>query len=75
MPLKLSHRGHQDIHPDNQGASERWISLHTLQEIQKINDNITGTRHDNLFKYVTIQKWDIKKPHPSGHHPRVSGYI
>ena len=25
------------------------MSLHTLQEIHKINDKISGTRHDNLF--------------------------
>ena len=35
------------------------ISLHTLQEIEKINDEIYGTSHDNLFKRVPIQKWDI----------------
>ena len=67
--------GHLDIHLDNQGASKMWMSLHTLQEIHKINDDISGKRHDNLFKHVLIQKWDIKKPHPSGHHPRVSVYI
>ena len=47
-----------------------WMSLYILQEIQKINDDISGTRHDNLFRHVPIQKWDIKKPHPSRHHPR-----
>ena len=48
-----------------------WMSLHTLQETQKINDEISSTRHDNLFKHVPIKKWDIKQPRPIGHHPRV----
>ena len=48
-----------------------WISLNTLQEIHKINDDISGTIHDNLFKHVTIQKWDIKEPQPIGHHTRA----
>ena len=48
-----------------------WMSIHTLQEIHKTNDEILGTRYDNLFKHDPIQKWDIKQPHPSGHHPRV----
>ena len=42
-----------------------WMSLHTLQEIHKINDEISGTRHDNLFKHVPIQKWDIKDLSPA----------
>ena len=52
-----------------------WISLHNLQEIHIINDNIPCKKHDNLFKHVPIQKWDIKRPQTSGHHPRVSKYI
>ena len=48
-----------------------WMSLHTLQEIHKINDEIPGTKNDNLFKHVLIQKLDIKQPQPIGHHPRV----
>ena len=32
-----------------------WMSLHTLQEIQILNDEVLGTRHDNLFKHVPIQ--------------------
>ena len=51
-----------------------WMSLHTLQEIQKTNDEIIGTKHGNFLKHVLIQKRDIKKPHPSGHHPRVPKY-
>ena len=31
------------------------MSLHTLQEIHKNNENISGTRHDNLFKNAPIQ--------------------
>ena len=42
-----------------------------LTRIHRINENIPGTRHDNLFKHVPIQKWDIKKPHPRGNNPRV----
>ena len=48
-----------------------WMSLHTLQEIHKINDDISDTRHDNLYKHVSIKKRDIKRPQPSGHNPRV----
>ena len=48
-----------------------WMSLHTLQEIHKINDDITGTRQDNLFKFVTVKKRDIKQPQPSSHNSRV----
>ena len=55
----------------NQGVSEMWMSLHTLQEIHKINDKIPLTRHNNLFKHVTIKKWNIKQPHTSVHHPRL----
>ena len=71
MHRKLAHQGHREIRPDNQGSSEVWMSLHTLQEIQKINDEISSTRHDKLFKHIPIQKWDTKQPQPSGHHPRV----
>ena len=71
MRRKLAHWGHLEIHPDNQGASEIWMLLHTLQEIQKINDKILGTIHDNLFKPVPIQKWYINRPHTSVHLSRV----
>ena len=27
-----------------------WISLHTIQEIHKVNGEISGTRHDNFLK-------------------------
>ena len=56
MRRKRAHRGHQDIHLDNQGASDMWMSLHILQEIHNINGEIYGTRYDKLFKHVTIQK-------------------
>ena len=75
MRRKRAHQGHREIHPDNQGASNMWMSLHTLQEIHKINDKISGTRHDNLLKHAPIPKWDIKRPQTSGHHPRVLKYI
>ena len=29
-----------------------WILLHSLQEIHKINDDISGTIHDSLFKHT-----------------------
>ena len=74
MIHKWEYQRHWDIHPGNQGASEMCMSLHTLQWINKTNENIPGTRHDNFFKYVPIQKWDIKKPQPSDHHPRVPKY-
>ena len=32
-----------------------WMSLHSLQEIHKINDDIPDKRHDNLLRHVTIQ--------------------
>ena len=48
-----------------------WMSLYNLQEIYNINDKISGTRHDNLFKHVKTQKWGIKRPQPRGHHPRA----
>ena len=47
------------------------MSLHTEQEIQKINDNIPGTRYDNVFKHFPIQEWYIKRPQTTGNHPRV----
>ena len=71
MHRKLAHQGYQDIHLYNQGESEMCISLHTIHEIHNINDEIPGARYDNLFKNVPIQKWDIKLPQPSVHHPRV----
>ena len=74
MRRKLSYWGHQDIHPENQGASKMWMSLHNLQEIQKINDEISVTRHENLIKHVPIQKRDIKHNQPNSHHPRVPKY-
>ena len=46
---------HREINPDNEGASEMWMSIHILQEIHNINDEIYGTRYDNLFIYVPIQ--------------------
>ena len=58
----------REIGTANQVASEMWVSLHTSQAIHKINDNISGTRHDKMLPY---KKWDIKRPHTSGHHPRV----
>ena len=60
MRRKLAHQGHQDTHIDNQGGSDIWTELHTLQEIYKINDKIPVTRHDHLFKHFSIQKWVIK---------------
>ena len=72
MRRKLAHQGHQDTHIDNQGGSDIWTELHTLQEIYKMNDNILGTRHDNLFNPGTLQKRDTKKPQPRGHHPRLT---
>ena len=47
------------------------MSLHTLQEVHKINDEIPGARYDKFFKHVTIQQWYIMRPQTSGHHPRV----
>ena len=32
-----------------------WMSSHYLQEINKMNGDIPGTIHDNLFKHVTIK--------------------
>ena len=61
MHHKLTHQGHQEIHPDNEKASEIWMLLHTLQEIHKVNDEISVTRHDNLLKYVPIPKWYTKR--------------
>ena len=71
MRCKQAHQGHQNINPDNKGASEIWMSLNTLNQIHKFNDEIPGTRYDNLLKYVTIQKWGIKKPQTRSHNPRV----
>ena len=71
MHCNWAHQGHKEIHTDNQGSSEIWMSIHFLKEIHKINDEIPGTRHDNMFKHIPIQKWDIERPHPNGHHPRL----
>ena len=72
MRRKLSHRGNLEIHLKNQGSSDICMSLHTLQTIHKINDKIRSTRHYNFLKHIPIQKWDINRPHTSGHHPRGS---
>ena len=53
MLCKLAHCGNREIHIDNQGASYMWMSLHTLQEVHKMNGDIPGTRHYNLFKHFT----------------------
>ena len=74
MRRKREYCGHREILPENQEASEIWMSLHTLQEIHKIDDKISGTRHDNFFKHVPIQKWDVKRPQHSCHGPRVPKY-
>ena len=55
----------------NQEECEMWMSLHVLQKNHKINDNFPSTTYDNLTKHVTIKKWDVKEPHPSGNNPRV----
>ena len=34
-----------------------WISLHNLQEIHKINDKLSGSRHDNLFNMFPSKHW------------------
>ena len=72
MYRKLAHLGHQNIYLENKGASEMWMSLHTLQENHKINNEIPSTRHYYLIKHVPLQKYYIKLPQPIGHHPRVS---
>ena len=48
MLRKKTHWGHRTDHPNNQVAREIWISLNTIQEIQKMHENIIGTRHGNL---------------------------
>ena len=47
------------------------MSLHTLQQNNKINNEIPSTRHDNLLKHVHTKNWNIKKPQTRVHHPRV----
>ena len=56
MLRKLAHWVNQEIHMDDQGASYTWMSFHTLQEVHKMNGNIPGTIHYNLFKNVTTSK-------------------
>ena len=41
--------------PTYNEAIEVWVSLHTPQKIYKINEKISGTTHDNLFKHVPIK--------------------
>ena len=52
MRRKLAHQVHQEIYLDNQVSSDMRMSLNTLQEIYKINDEILGKIHDNFFNIL-----------------------